>query len=870
MQSSLLYLLKHNFVRNLSAVKKFFALFILLAALGIVGYIYFDTEAQRSSSKALYRSIPEQFPIAIEAGNWSMLLDRVDSFSYIQAMNEQDWLIGMRVNLNDLKALNDLLLNSKLPTKMGSTLFAFGNAGNSQLGILAATDVPDELGLEDILAVLNQENINYSISVFEQQEIVSIESGNESFDLTGSLTIKNQILLYSHQGSFIEEALLQLNKVTDEWLPIDQELGEIQDIKMYLKPAQLPYLTSYLFKPEGAPLMDLFKQLTGPSALEFNLFQEAIHYNGFTRYDSMQLLGQMQAFSPASIQVLNELPSNTAQYTCIGIKDNTTHFNQDFALKRLHAIIDETLVLFTLESYDENLANRRAGMITLREDDCFSVLRELDASVAISDTLYDMPVYQSKLGQLLNKAGYQEDFFSDVLYFYRSQNYLLFSSELATLQQAIQAQQDGRVLRTKDSYTDFSASFASQANASYYLDLSLIQPYLTSKTTTNSWQTLYGQVASQFSHLGDLCFVSGKLAFQEAEVGISKELWSVQLDTLAAIAPQLLVNHNTNNKEILIQDLNNNLYLIEASGRVLWKVGLEGQIQGDIQQIDYYTNKKLQYVFNTANKIYVVDRTGELVDGFPISLPSQALGGMLLINYDNLGKYRYMVACDNGNIYAYEKNGSPLAGWSPKRDVGMVSTPINHVLHAGKDYIYFKNDDGVFYALNRKGENRFAPVQTVNFSTPFYFIDGAFLGGDAGMVETVNTLGDLTSKTLLDSTYRQCLPARSLLQGEQGYAFVKGNTFTFQQSQWENFSSYTTADSIQGMESFVYQDKRWFVLTTESQSYLIDEIGNLHPDFPVNSTLVRFVNLIPGKQQLMVYPDPQGRLRTIEIGWTNL
>ena len=72
------------------------------------------------------------------------------------------------------------------------------------------------------------------------------------------------------------------------------------------------------------------------------------------------------------------------------------------------------------------------------------------------------------------------------------------------------------------------------------------------------------------------------------------------------------------------------------------------------------------------------------------------------------------------------------------------------------------------------------------------------------------------------------------------------------------------------MESFVYQDKRWFVLTTESQSYLIDEIGNLHPDFPVNSTLVRFVNLIPGKQRLMVYPDFQGRLRTIEIGWTNL
>lgn len=851
-------------------MKKFFALFILLVALGIVGYVYFDTAAQRTNPKALYQTIPEQFPIAMEAGNWSILMQRVDTFSYIQQMKEQDWLIGMQVNHEELAIFTDLLRENQLPVQRGSTLFAFGNAGNSQLGILAATQLTSPLELKDILLALDKAEVKYSSSIFEQQEIIAIEAGNKDFISPAYFTLSNQILLFSHQGSFIEESLLQLNKQEDKWMSIHNELGEIQDFKLYLKPAQLPYLAAYFFKPEGASMMNLFKEITGPSALEFNLFKDAIHYNGFTEFDSTQLVGQMQTYGPASIQILNELPSNTAQYTCIGIADNITHFNDNYELKRLHTVIDETLVLFTLEAYDDNLANRRAGTFLLRDADFESVLRELDTSLQLTDSLYNEAVFETQLGQLFNLAGYQPDFFTNKLYVTQFENQLFFSSEQATLQQVIQAQQDGRVLRTKESYADFSSSFASQANAAYYLDLSLMQAYLSNYTTPNTWQQLFGQMATQFTHLGDLTFVSGKLAFQQAEVGTTKELWSVQLDTIAAIAPQLVINHNTNNKEILIQDENNQLYLIDASGKVIWQVGIKGRIQSTIQQLDYYKNKKLQYVFNTEDKIYIVDRNGELVDGFPINLPSNALGGMLLIDYDNLHKYRYMVACDNGNIYAYEKNGSPLTGWSPKKDVGLVSTPIEHVLYLGKDYIYFKNDEGLFYALNRKGENRFTPVQTANLSSPFYFTEGSFIGGDSGVVETINVMGELSTKTVLDSTYRQCLPASSLLQGAQAYAFVKDNTFNFQQSQWQNFASFTTADSIQSLESFVYQNKRWFVLITETQTYLIDEIANLHPDFPVNSTQVSFINLIPGKQRLMLYPDPQGRLKTIEIGWSNL
>ena len=60
------------------------------------------------------------------------------------------------------------------------------------------------------------------------------------------------------------------------------------------------------------------------------------------------------------------------------------------------------------------------------------------------------------------------------------------------------------------------------------------------------------------------------------------------------------------------------------------------------------------------------------------------------------------------------------------------------------------------------------------------------------------------------------------------------------------------------------------MLKTIDHTYLIDEIGNLHPEFPLSSTHVSLVDLIPGKEKIILYPDDQGNLNAIEIGWTNL
>mgnify|MGYP001348592906 CR=1 FL=1 len=108
-------------------------------------------------------------------------------------------------------------------------------------------------------------------------------------------------------------------------------------------------------------------------------------------------------------------------------------------------------------------------------------------------------------------------------------------------------------------------------------------------------------------------------------------VWQSKLDTIITLKPAIVTNHTNAGKEIMVQDAKNQLYLISNAGRILWKIPLDGNILGDIYQIDYYNNRRLQYLFNTRNKIYLIDRNGNFVEKYPLPLRSPASNGLALL-----------------------------------------------------------------------------------------------------------------------------------------------------------------------------------------------------------------------------------------------
>jgi hypothetical protein len=148
-------------------------------------------------------------------------------------------------------------------------------------------------------------------------------------------------------------------------------------------------------------------------------------------------------------------------------------------------------------------------------------------------------------------------------------------------------------------------------------------------------------------------------------------LWKTALDTTATIPAFFVKNYLDNEKEIIVQDVLNQLYLINKAGKILWKIPLKDKIISSIQQVDFYNNNRLQYIFNTENEIFIIDREGKPVNNYPIALPAKATTGMLLAHYADVNQQRVFVPCEN-RIYGYELSGKPLIGWNPKSKTGNV------------------------------------------------------------------------------------------------------------------------------------------------------------------------------------------------------
>ncbi|NNE56416.1 MAG: hypothetical protein HKN32_10375 [Flavobacteriales bacterium] len=204
--------------------------------------------------------------------------------------------------------------------------------------------------------------------------------------------------------------------------------------------------------------------------------------------------------------------------------------------------------------------------------------------------------------------------------------------------------------------------------------------------------------------------------------------WKKAAPSLTA-GPWLMRNHYTNEGEVLWQDNSHQLHLISASGNELWKARVDGQILGDVTQIDIYRNDKLQMIFSTEKSIYCLDRNGNLVDGYPIRLSGVASSPVAALDYDNNRKYRILIGLKDGSIGNYGVDGKPISGWKFEAGNSEVIT-LEHIRIRGKDYVFALEKDGTIHLLKRNGTPRFEAKSSAahHASQDFYFIDGETIG----------------------------------------------------------------------------------------------------------------------------------------------
>lgn len=191
--------------------------------------------------------------------------------------------------------------------------------------------------------------------------------------------------------------------------------------------------------------------------------------------------------------------------------------------------------------------------------------------------------------------------------------------------------------------------------------------------------------------------------------------WCSKLKGTPVVGPYKVVNHNTKATEWIVQDSKSVLYLFAGNGNKLWEASVDGRITSDIVQVDRYKNGKLQYLFSTPTKIYLVDRNGVMVSSYPIKLASNCNMGITVCDYDKNKNYRIFVPRADRKIELYGIDGKRVSGWTTPRLNSRIVSRVEHFRVSGKDYIVVA-DQKKLYIYDRRGNVRVNCTKQFNLS----------------------------------------------------------------------------------------------------------------------------------------------------------
>ena len=139
----------------------------------------------------------------------------------------------------------------------------------------------------------------------------------------------------------------------------------------------------------------------------------------------------------------------------------------------------------------------------------------------------------------------------------------------------------------------------------------------------------------------------------------------LERDTVVVVPGGLfpVTNFSTGKTNYLYQNAHKAICLRDENNKDVWGVPFKETICGRVQTIDFYNNKKLQWLFCAGNRMYLMDRLGRWVNGFPITLKKTVLLGPDVYDFTGASGYTVMILHTDNTLERYNLHGERVAGW---------------------------------------------------------------------------------------------------------------------------------------------------------------------------------------------------------------
>jgi hypothetical protein len=139
----------------------------------------------------------------------------------------------------------------------------------------------------------------------------------------------------------------------------------------------------------------------------------------------------------------------------------------------------------------------------------------------------------------------------------------------------------------------------------------------------------------------------------------------LERDTTVVIptGPFPVLNSATGKTNSFYQNANMYLCLNDENGKGVWGVPFKTPLCGYVESIDYYANGKTQFLFASESGLYLLDRLGRFVGGFPVDLGKPVLLGPKVYDFTGAHGYTVMVLHKDNSLEMYNLHGQKPASW---------------------------------------------------------------------------------------------------------------------------------------------------------------------------------------------------------------
>lgn len=665
------------------------------------------------------------------------------------------------------------------------------------------------------------------------------------------------LFFFSNAKLLVEEGIRQLRSNTS--------LLEQPDFKfLYQTKSNSAQANIFIQLQESNTLLrDWFRRYANPrwqalanwAALDLNIEEAQCDLSGVLQLKdhSPQFLGLFKEAPARANYAKRLIPNNAAAYLFYAIADYPTYYqklkrywNQKNELKRKRQKLQQWGInpearfswvkhgFVNFYTFDKGAVENN---LILPAEDPDEALKKLADQSKAFQSYRGYRLFQLKNPKLLDYA-FGAAFSIAHPYYFAAKDGLVFSGNAAVLKNLINQLISHSTLGNSDEILKFREAFATECQVFLFAQNPAALQFiarLLPKKAARKLRRHKGLKKMQFFGLqltfnGEQAVLTALLKNSQRENKNIEARWTLQLEAPVARGPFGFTNYKTHRRQIALQDEKNNLYLIDAKGAVLWKKKLPEKIMGGIHEMDMYKNGKIQLVFNTASRLYVIGRDGQIVKPFPITLKKQASAPMGCFDYERNRRYRLLIP-EGKNFELYDQLGKAVQGFHFQAVKGYINTTPQHARIGTKDYITTTTNTGKVLILYRNGRVRVNVPKTYPLSgQPLRFLQG----DSAGWV-TSTRAGALLSFYPDGKTKRAAVNLRAEQRFEvvgAGVVFLSGRSLKRLgkggfRHQTTNNPAYLSTAELRGQAYYALTDR------VTKQLYLIDKRGRTVSGFPV-------------------------------------